>query len=96
MKSTDRNGLVKLDKFGYVPFDIESAQLLFQTVFDRYERRSTIFTTNIEFSKCGTTPWDDKLAAAMIDRNVHHRRFIESGNSSHHMDAALMLIKANV
>ena len=41
-------------------------------------------------------PRDDKLAAAIIDRNVHHGRLIEFGGSSHYMDAVLMLIKANV
>ena len=60
------------------------------------ERRSMIFTTNIEFSKWGTILGDDKLAAAMIDRIVHHGRLIEFGGSSHRMDAALMLGKANV
>ena len=55
-----------------------------------------IFTTNIEVSKWGTILGDDKLAAAMIDRIVHHGRLIEFGGSSHRMDAALMLGKANV
>ena len=55
-----------------------------------------IFTTNIEFSKWGRVLGDDKLAAAMIGRIVHHGRLIEFGGSSHRMDAALMLGKANV
>ena len=74
----------------------ESARLLFQVVSACYERRSMIFTTNIEFSKWGTILGDDKLAAAMIDRIVHHGRLIEFGGSSHRVDAALMLGKANV
>ena len=96
MKDIDRNDLVILDEFGYVPIDVESARLLFQVVSSCYERRSMIFTTNIEFSKWGTILGDDKLAAAMIDRIVHHGRLIEFGGSSHRMDAALMLGKANV
>lgn len=96
MKDIDRNDLVILDEFGYVPIDVESARLLFQVVSGCYERRSMIFTTNIEFSKWGTILGDDKLAAAMIDRIVHHGRLIEFGGSSHRMDAALMLGKANV
>ena len=55
MKDIDRNDLVILDEFGYVPIDVESARLLFQVVSGCYERRSMIFTTNIEFSKWGTT-----------------------------------------
>ena len=96
MKDIERNDLVILDEFGYVPIDVESARLLFQVVSACYERRSMIFTTNIEFSKWGTILGDDKLAAAMIDRIVHHGRLIEFGGSSRRMDAALMLGKANV
>ena len=96
MKDIERNDLVILDEFGYVPIDVESARLLFQVVSACYERRSMIFTTNIEFSKWGTILGDDKLAAAMIDRIVHHGRLIEFGGPSHRMDAALMLGKANV
>lgn len=96
MKDIERNDLVILDEFGYVPLDIESARLLFQVVSSCYERRSMIFTTNIEFSKWGTVLGDDKLASAMIDRVVHHGRLVEFGGSSHRMDAALMLGRAEI
>lgn len=96
MRDIDRNDLVILDEFGYVPIDVESVRLLFQVVSGCHERRSMIFTTNIEFSKWGTILGDDKPAAAMIDRIVHHGRLIEFGGPSHRMDAALMLGKANV
>lgn len=56
MKDIDRNDLVILDEFGYVPIDVESARLLFQVVSACYERRGMIFTTNIEFSKWGDDP----------------------------------------
>ena len=72
MRDIAKNDLVILDEFGYVPLDTESARLLFQVVSSCYERRSMIFTTNIEFSKWGTVLGDDKLASAMIDRIVHH------------------------
>lgn len=93
-KDIDRNDLPILDEFGCVPIDVESARLLFQVVSSCYERRSLILTTNIEFSKWGTVPGDDKLAAAMIDRIVHHGRLLEFNGASHRMDAALMLGKA--
>lgn len=93
MKDIAKSDLVILDEFGYVPLDIEGARLLFQFVSDCYERRSLILTTNIEFSKWGTVLGDDKLAAAMIDRVVHHSRLVEFNGTSHRMDAALMLGK---
>lgn len=96
MKDIARNDLVILDEFGYVPLDVESSRLLFQVVSLCYETRSMILTTNIEFGKWGTILGDDKLAAAMIDRIVHHGRLVEFGGNSHRMDAALMLGKAEV
>lgn len=96
MKDIARNDLVILDEFGYVPLDIDSARLLFQVVSSCYEKRSMILTTNIEFSKWGTILGDDKLAAAMIDRIVHHGRLVEFNGASHRMDASLMLGKADI
>lgn len=93
MKELARCDLIILDEFGYVPLDVESARLLFQVVSACYERRSVIFTTNIEFGKWGTVLGDEKLAAAMIDRVVHHGRLVEFGGPSRRMDGALMLGK---
>ena len=93
MKELARCDLIILDEFGYVPLDVEGARLLFQMVSACYERRSVIFTTNIEFGKWGTVLGDEKLAAAMIDRVVHHGRLVEFGGPSRRMDGALMLGK---
>ena len=82
-----------IDELGYVPLDIDGARLLFQVMSECYERRSMVITTNIEFSKWGTVFGDDKMAAAIIDRIVHHGRLVEFTGSSHRMDAALMLGK---
>lgn len=94
MRDIARNDLVILDEFGYVPLDLDSARLLFQGVSDCYERHSLVITTNIEFSKWGTVLGDDKMAAAMIDRIVHHGRLVEFTGASHRMEATLMLGKA--
>ena len=56
-----------------------------------YETRSLIITTNIEFGKWGTIFADEKLAAALIDRLVHHGRLVEFNGESHRMSDALML-----
>lgn len=96
MKDISKCDLLILDEFGYVPIDIESSRLLFQVIADCYERRSVIFTTNIEFSKWGTILGDDKLAAALIDRVVHHGRLVEFGGASRRMEEALMLGKGIV
>lgn len=96
MADLSKCDLLILDEFGYVPIDIVGARLLFQVVADCYEKRSLILTTNIEFSKWGTVLGDDKLAAAMIDRIVHHGRLVEFGGESKRVGASLMLGKSGI
>lgn len=91
LKDISRSELIILDELGYVPLDIEGARLLFQVMSSCYETRSLIITTNIEFGKWGTIFADDKLAAAIIDRLVHHGRLIEFNGGSYRMSSALML-----
>ena len=93
LKDISKADLLILDEFGYVPFDIDGARLLYQVIASSYERRSIIFTTNIEFSKWGTVFADDKLAAAIIDRIVHHGQLIEFTGPSHRIGEALMFGK---
>ena len=90
LRDIGRADLIILDEFGYVPFDIDGARLLYQIIAGSYERRSIIFTTNIEFSKWGTVFADDKLAAAIIDRIVHHGRLLEFTGQSRRVSEALM------
>lgn len=85
--------LLVLDEFGYVPFDVDGARLLYQVISDSHERRSVIFTTNVEFSRWGAVFADDKLAAAIVDRVVHHGRPVEFGGPSHRLEEPLMLRK---
>ena len=95
LRDLARADLIILDEFGYVPFDIDGARLLYQVIAGSYERRSIIFTTNIEFSKWGTIFADDKLAAAIIDRIVHHGRLIEFTGPSRRVSQALMFGKTD-
>jgi len=83
--------MVILDEFGYIPFDGEGARLLFQVISKCYETRSLVFTTNIEFSRWGTVLGDDKLAAATIDRVVHHGRLVTFSGPNRRMEGALMM-----
>lgn len=79
-----------LDEFGYVPFDIDGARLLHRIIAGSYERRSIASVTNIGSGKWGTVFADDKLAAAIIDRIVHHGRLLEFTGQSHRAGEALM------
>ncbi|THG25713.1 transposase [Bifidobacterium pseudolongum] len=94
-KDLGRADLIILDEFGYVPFDVDGARLLYQIIAGAYERRSIIFTTNIEFGKWGTIFAGDKLAAAIVDRIVHHGRLVEFHGPSRRVSQALMFNNTN-
>ena len=87
LKSLD---LLILDEWGYVPVDKDGSQLLFRVIADSYESKSLILTTNIEFSKWGGIFTDDQMAAAMIDRLVHHGHLLIFEGQSYRMQHALM------
>ena len=71
-----RYPLLVIDEVGYIPFEPEAANLFFQLVSARYERASLIVTSNRPFGRWGETFGDDVVAAAMIDRLVHHAEVI--------------------
>lgn len=82
--------LLILDEWGYVPVDREGSELLFQVISDSYEKKSLILTTNLEFSRWGGIFTDEQMAAAMIDRLVHHGHLILFEGKSYRMEHALM------
>lgn len=82
--------LLILDEWGYVPVDKDGSQLLFRVISDSYESKSLILTTNLEFSKWGGIFTDDQMAAAMIDRLVHHGHLLLFEGKSYRMEHALM------
>jgi DNA replication protein DnaC len=67
-----RYPLIVIDEVGYIPFEAEAANLFFQLVSARYERASLIVTSNKPFGRWGEVFGDEVVAAAMIDRLVHH------------------------
>jgi DNA replication protein DnaC len=68
--------LLVVDEVGYIPFDPEAANLMFSLVSARYERASVIVTSNKPFSGWGEIFGDEVVAAAMIDRLVHHAEIL--------------------
>ncbi len=71
-----RYPLLVVDEVGYIPFEPEAANLFFQLVSSRYERASLIVTSNKPFGRWGEVFGDDVVAAAMIDRLVHHAEVV--------------------
>lgn len=85
-----KNQLIAIDELGYLPVDADGARLLFQVISDAYEQRSLIITTNLEFSRWGTVFGDNNMAAAIIDRLVHHGRLLQFRGDSYRVGHALM------
>ncbi len=80
-----RYPLVVVDEVGYIPFESEAANLFFQLVSSRYERASVIVTSNKPFGRWGEVFGDPVVAAAMIDRLVHHAEVIALKGDSYRL-----------
>ncbi|AKB37267.1 Mobile element protein [Methanosarcina siciliae C2J] len=61
-----------IDEMGYLPFDEEGDHCLFQLISRRYEKSSTIFTSNKSYGEWGEIFKDQVIAAAVLDRILHH------------------------
>jgi len=77
--------LLIVDEVGYIPFDPQAANLMFALVSSRYERASMIVTSNKPFSRWGEIFGDDVVAAAMIDRLVHHAEILNLKGDSYRL-----------
>ena len=80
-----RYPLLVVDEVGYIPFEAEAANLFFQLVSSRYERASLIVTSNKLFGRWGEVFGDDVVAAAMIDRLVHHAEVVALKGDSYRL-----------
>lgn len=66
-----------IDEIGYLPIEKEYSNIFFQLIAARYEKKSTIITTNQPLSKWGEVFNDNTIATAIIDRLVHHSSIIK-------------------
>ena len=81
-----RLDLLVVDELGYMPIDSQKANLFFQLVSYRYERGSIIVTTNKPFDQWGQVfGGDDVIAAAILDRLLHHSHVIATRGPSYRM-----------
>jgi len=78
-----RYELLIIDEIGYLPVDKQGANLFFQLIAKRYEKHSTIITTNQSFSKWGEVFNDNVIANAILDRLLHHSTIINIKGTSY-------------
>jgi DNA replication protein DnaC len=90
MKTLTHPALVVVDEIGYLPVSRTGAMLFFQLMSRRYEHASTVLTSNKGFEEWGEIFSDEVMAAALIDRLLHHCHLVNiRGNSSrmrHHAE----------
>lgn len=77
--------LLIVDEVGYVEFDKKAATWFFQLLCQRYERRSTIITSNKAFAEWGEIFGDVIIAGAMLDRYLHHCHVLNLKGESYRM-----------
>lgn len=82
LKKIRRYKLILIDEVGYIPFDTDAANLFFQLVASRYETGSILVTSNLPFGRWGEVFGDEVVAAAMIDRLVHHAEVLTLAGES--------------
>jgi len=82
-------GLLIIDELGYVPFSKQGAELLFQVLAERHERKSVIITSNMGFGDWTQIFGDPNLTAALLDRVTHKAHIINCAWESYRLKETL-------
>jgi DNA replication protein DnaC len=85
LRRLDRYRLLVIDAIGYLPLERRAANLLFALIARRYERGSIIVTSNRGFEAWGEILGDAMVAAALIDRLVHHATMVTLKGKSYRL-----------
>ena len=74
--------LLIIDELGFVPLSKTGAELLFEVFSQRYERGSTLITTNLPFDEWTEVFGSERLTGALLDRLTHHVHILEMNGES--------------
>ena len=85
IKMLSKYSVLIIDEIGYLPMDIQGANLFFQLIAKRYEKNSTIFTSNKPFSQWNEVFSDTTIAAAILDRVLHHCNVVSIRGDSYRL-----------
>ncbi len=89
IKHFSKYRLLIIDEIGYLPIGEEEAKMFFQLIDMRYEKKSTIITSNINLSDWGKVFADSLIASAILDRLVHHSSIVNILGNSYRTATAL-------
>jgi DNA replication protein DnaC len=84
--------LLIIDEIGYTQLSSSQANQLFDLVRERYERGSTILTSNTSFAQWGKLMNDEVLATALLDRLLHHAEVLTINGKSYRMKDRLSAV----
>lgn len=96
LRYINRVALLIVDEVGYLPIEKGGANLLFQLVNARYEKGATILTSNRGFKDWGDIFGDNVVAAALLDRLLHHAVVVEIAGNSYRLREHADLIPASL
>jgi DNA replication protein DnaC len=71
-----------VDELGFVPLSKTGAELLFEMLSQRYERASTLVTSNLPFAEWTEVLGSERLTGALLDRLTHHVHILEMNGDS--------------
>ena len=81
--------LLIIDELGYVPLSPTGAELLFEVFSQRYERGSTIVTSNLPFEDWTSILYSERLTGALLDRLTHHVNILTMNGNSYRLQAVV-------
>jgi len=85
LKHFTKYRLLIVDELGYLPIDKDDSKLFFQLIDMRYEKKSTILTTNINFNNWDEVFYDAVIASAILDRILHHAHVVSITGKSYRL-----------
>ncbi|KJJ84552.1 transposase orfB for insertion sequence element [Candidatus Omnitrophus magneticus] len=95
LKTLCKYKVLVIDEIGYLPLDKEGSNLFFQLISKRYEKSSTIVTSNRGFNEWGEIFGDNIIAAAILDRLLHHSTVINIKGESYRLKESKRLFFKN-
>ena len=84
-RQLSRLNLLTIDELGFVPLSRTGAELLFEVFNQRYERGSTMVTTNLPFDEWTEVFGSERLPGALLDRLTHHVHILEMNGESYRL-----------
>ncbi len=93
-KQLARYHLLIIDELGFVPLSKTGAELLFEVFSQRYERGSTLITSNLPFDEWTEILGSERLTGALLDRITHHVHILEMNGESYRLKQSRARLKA--